>query len=315
MNNMRFEQLSLNPPQQLSTTAEPYRPSFLLVTDSHGRFFPPIFETHRYSLTTKAVSGLSWKNTFNPSLCAHSIVFSSSITSNLPNYKSILFLVGTNSIRNTKPSVIIDQIEHMIDLLRLNYPHFSNPAAIGIVTTFPCYKPSATFPSLLSLQLNRDEYHRLLHDLSLRKNFSVLSIPIEDVHLHTDRIHVHPAHRSIVWNSITQYFDEYDDSSYPSTSSRRRSRAAIARRNKNRHTKIRMRQCNYTITRYIDPTWPLSDLKNYLKHKGIAFARLPEIHHHQLRIQFNNRIRQQHADQVLSQHDFDADNYYNWKNS
>ena len=73
--------LSLNSPHHhhhsLSTPTT-LRPAFLLLTDSHGRFFPPLFETPEYSITTKSISGLSWSNSYNWSLCTFSLLTSSS---------------------------------------------------------------------------------------------------------------------------------------------------------------------------------------------------------------------------------------------
>ncbi|CAF4074085.1 unnamed protein product [Adineta steineri] len=113
-------------------------------------------------------------------------------------------------------------------------------------------------------------------------------------------------------DSIIQYFDENVFHTPSSICSHHRSEVAISRRYNKRHNKQRLRQLHQTVTRNIAPVWQLAHLKTYLKHKQIKYSRLPEIHRHQLSIRFNNPAYQQQAEQLLSEHDFDANSYYNW---
>jgi len=309
-----FEQLSLHPCQQFSTTNDLSRHSFLLLTDSHGRCFPPLLTNPHYSLTTITISGLSWLNTLEQSLSAQSLLFSPSFSSHLPNYSRILFLIGTNSVRSTKAPEIIAQIEHIIDRLRLSYPHLSIPHAIGIISAFPCRKRSGSFTSSLLLKSNIDHYNHLLHELSKKKHFFLLNIPVANIHLKHDGMHLHPTYLSMLRDPIIQYFDENVFHTSSSSSSHHRSQAAITRRHQKRHAKLRLRQFHQTVTRSIAPVWKLAHLKTYLKHKQIIYSRLPEIRRHILSIRFNNPVHQQHAEQVLSEHDFDANSYYYWIN-
>ncbi|CAF1964654.1 unnamed protein product [Rotaria magnacalcarata] len=49
---------------------------FFIITDSHGKYFPPIIQTPSYKLITNSISGLQWVNTYNTKLCTRSLLLS-----------------------------------------------------------------------------------------------------------------------------------------------------------------------------------------------------------------------------------------------
>ncbi|CAF4904631.1 unnamed protein product [Rotaria sp. Silwood1] len=212
----------------ISPITSPELPSFLVITDSHGKFLPPVTVQSDYMLNIKAISGLQWVNPYNSRLCCKSLVLSSTFTSLITASRAILFIVGSNSIRTSNASVVLGQVEEILDLIRTNHPHLADRTSITISNTFPCFKPSSQFPTCSSLLSNIQAYNEGLQTLSLPR------------------------------------------------------------------------------------VWQLRDLKTYLKSKNIHHTRLPEVRHHQLRIQFNHLNHLQHAEQTLLPTDFDEQNYYSW---
>nr|ARJ54454.1 GDSL esterase/lipase [Adineta vaga] len=309
-----LHRLSLNHPHHPSpSTSDDSRSSYLLLSDSHGRYFPPIFETPEYLITTYSISGLSWSNSHNPSLCAYSMLSSSSFSLRLSTFSRLLFLIGSNSIRSTNASIIMNHIEHLIDFLRITYPHLSHPTAIGIIYTFPCYKTSDFFPTISSLHLNLNDYNSLLRNLALKKHFLVLDLSITPAHINRDGLHLHPIHSSTIWSSIVNYFASSVRAPAPSSRTHVRSSMAILMRNRKRHAKLSLRQQQFVVIRSIDPLWRLSDVKDYLHHQQIMFANIANIRNQQVTIRFNNLSRQKHAEQTLFPHVFEAAHYYCWK--
>ncbi|CAF4964696.1 unnamed protein product [Rotaria sp. Silwood1] len=288
-------------------------PLFLILADSHAKYFPPVITTSSYKLITKAISGLQWVNQSNTQLCATSIIIASSMSSLLSSCSGVFFLIGTNSIRNNSASEVIAQVDNLIDLIRSHHTHLKHQTDISISSVFPCLKPSFLFSSISTLLSNINNYNTLLNDLATRKNFTVVDLPITVDQLNHDGMHIHINHLPYLWSIIQQYFDilVYQKTTKPSLS-HSRSRKAIARRNKRRHEKQKKRQAIQTVTRPIARIWKLQDLKTYLKYKNIKYGRLPEIRRHQLCIQFNNQLHQQHAEQILNFTDFDEQSYYNW---
>jgi hypothetical protein len=119
-------------------------PSLLVISDSHGRNIDPI-TTSTYHIITHFVSGLQWVNNTNSQVCARSLILQYPLSSLLTSCTADLFMIGTNSVRNTPAAQIIEQIEDVIDLIRSHHLHLTNTSAISIIKTFPCYKPSASF--------------------------------------------------------------------------------------------------------------------------------------------------------------------------
>ncbi|CAF3336543.1 unnamed protein product, partial [Rotaria sp. Silwood2] len=187
--------------------SSPELPMFFLLTDSHGKYLPPVFYTSSYKIIIKPISGLQWNNQYDKSLCAKSLILSQSISSNLSSCAGVLFLIGTNSVRNTSAPRIIEQVEDIIDLIRRNYSNLQQKLAISITSVFPCVKPSKMFPSIASLSSNINSYNSLLQNSSIQKNFSMVHIPISINHLNNDGMHICYPYRSILWESIHQYCD------------------------------------------------------------------------------------------------------------
>ena len=67
------------------------------------------------------------------------------------------------------------------------------------------------------------------------------------------------------------------------------------------------------MIRLVDPTWKLNEVKQYLQYYRIQYARLPEIYHHQLRIQFNTEGHLQHAEEILSSIAFNEHGANEWR--
>ncbi|CAF2096549.1 unnamed protein product, partial [Rotaria magnacalcarata] len=114
--------------------------------EHHGKYFPPLLKTSLYKIIVKRISGLQWINHYDKNLCTKSLLLSSSISSILSSCVGVLFLIGTNSIRNTSAPRIIEQLEDIIDLVRFNYGHLQSKADISITSVFPCHKTSKLFP-------------------------------------------------------------------------------------------------------------------------------------------------------------------------
>jgi hypothetical protein len=287
-------------------------PLFFLLTDSHGKYFPPITVTPHYKLIVKSISGLQWVNTSNGRLCTRSLIMSSTISSILSSCSGVLFIVGTNSIRNLVAPHIIEQIDDLIDLIRNHHSHLSNKTDITIASVFPCFKPSSIFTSNSSLSSNLTHYNNLLKELACNKNFTVLDLPVTRDHLNYDQMHVHVQHLPFLFNFIHLYFDDLIQQLNQIQHIHRRSRTAITRRNHKRHAKLKQRQALQTVTRPIARVWKLPDLKAYLRYHQIKYSRLPEIRRHQLTIQFNNIQHQQFAEHKLPVTAFTEQNYFDW---
>ena len=185
------ETITLGTIQEIPT---PNLPSFLILTDSHGKHLDSFINTSRYNMITKAISGLQWVQRNNSRLCTRSLILTSSISSLLTSCTGVLFLVGTNSVRNTSALTIIDHIEDVINLLRSHHSHLLTKHDISIVTTFPCYKTSNLYPSISTLTNNLLTYNKHLKELSIRLNFSWVDFQINGDHLSNDGLHLDVQH-------------------------------------------------------------------------------------------------------------------------
>lgn len=296
--------IQLNTIQPAST---PTLPTIFLFSDSHGKYFPPNSHSTKYCYTTKSISGLQWYNSNHPNLAVHSLINSTSIRSLLVSCYGVVFLVGTNSVRITPATIIIDQITTIIDLLRQQHSHLTRKNRIIIISSFPCFKPSTLFPTIHLLMANVDQYNVMLLDLSISKGFTFLTIPISIDHLHSDQMHIEIQHIPYIYNYIQHSLDLLLSNSNTS-----RSLVARHRRNHQRHEKLRLRQASQTVIRPISPRWKLHDLKAYLKFRNIRCYRLPEIRKHRLRLQFTHSTDRDHAEQTLHLDEFSDQNYHTW---
>jgi hypothetical protein len=207
---------------------------------------------------------------------------------------------------------VIQQIDEIIDLIRSQHPHLTHKYDITIASTFPCFKTPSLFPTTSLLLFNIHQYNDLLQELSFRKNFNVIDIPITTDQLHHDGMHIHVHSLPYIHEYIQQYLSTIIQQQTQSNKKRTRSREAIHRRNKRRHEKLRQRQAIQSVTRPIARIWKLNDLKSYLKYKNIKYNRLLNIRNHQLSIQFNHIKHQQSAEHILTLNDFDENSYHHW---
>ncbi|CAF0822104.1 unnamed protein product [Rotaria sp. Silwood1] len=287
-------------------------PSFLILSDSHGKHLKSMENTSKYTMITHSISGLQWINQYDSKLCARSIILSSSMTSILSKSAGVLCLIGTNSVRTTHALQIIQQIEDIIHTIRLHHAHLTHKHGITIVQTFPCFKVSKRFPSTTLLSNNIDTYNKELQLISKRMNFSCVNFHITNEHLHHDHMHLKYQYQNVLSHAITNYFDAVIKKKLTLSQNQRRSRTSVTNRNKRIHEKLRAKQKQNILIRPISILWKLPDIKQVLKHYNIQYARLPEIYKHKLRIQFNNELYLQQAERILSSNIFDEQNFLEW---
>ena len=310
----RSTQSSNNVPllNTILSTGSTNLPSIFILSDSHGKHLESRINMTTYHIISRSISGLQWMNTHNKNVCANSIISTASVTSFLSCASKVLFLIGTNSTRNTSALQIIEQIEEIINKIRFNHSHLSAKDAITIIATFPCFKPSYHFPSIDLLMQNIGNYNGQLQLLSNRLNFSYVDFDIDPHHLRNDHLHLQDQYQPLLYTKLINYVDSLLLEKPTIPQSQRRSRTAVTRRNKKRHEKLKAKQKQHTLTRPIHPSWQLQAVKSFLKTNNIKFTRLPEIYKHQIRIQFNNDKDQHNADQILSSDVFNEHHYIQW---
>ena len=287
-----------------NSTTSTYQPqviplSFFILADSHAKKIPSMQSTPNFTVTTRAISGLAWINEQNPDLCARSHLSSSSFSSILSNTDAIMFLIGTNSVRTTHATRIIDQITEVITVLRTNHPHVVRSNSIVVALTFPCCRPSHTFLTESSLSSNINDYNDQLQLLSTRLSFVLLDFHADTSHLNDDGMHLRPIHQHLIHDSIFHHFSHFTPhrivtvSAIPKTStpsspiptsatkppqSQSRSREALDRRNKKRHEKMKRKQQSHSIQRRIHPGWTLQAIKQCLDHHSVRYGGIPPTH-------------------------------------
>lgn len=313
--NLFFHVQSSPTPIQLHTVPPVFNlnsPFILILSDSQGKSFPPFFSSTDCSIVTKSISGLQWFNPYDSALSTQSVLASPSISSLLSTCNGVVFLIGTNSVRQFPAFTLLSQVEVVLDHLHSQHPHLNTKTNIYIIPAFPCLKVSSSFGTQESLSFNIAHYNHYLHQLSIRKNFSILPVPILPNQLSPDGMHIHVNYIPHFYATIQQHIKNLVRLPPPILQRTSRSIVAKSRRNKKRHQKLRERQRNQIVTRNISRVWELTQLKTYLQHRNILYAHLPEIYNHQLRLQFTHRSQQQYAERVLSFDEFNDDKYYNW---
>ncbi|CAF1373363.1 unnamed protein product [Adineta ricciae] len=277
-------------------------PTYLALTDSHGKYTPTNISTSTYSVVTRAVSGLRWFDPYRADLSALTLLSTPPLSSQLSSTSALLFVIGTNSIRSNPASVVVSDIKRVIDSVRTAHPHLSSKHSINIVCCFPCLKPIYPFNTTHSLLHNIHEYNCSLFDLAETLNFTVLNFDVTPSHLGYDRMHLHHNYQNLVPDSINNYFAYL--SSIPATLPFKavgRSSEAVTRRNHQRHIKRTTQQQQHVLKRQVSSPWRLDTIKTFLQEQHIKFAKLPPIYRNIIRIQFNNADDLQAADRVLSQ--------------
>jgi hypothetical protein len=272
-------------------------PLYFVLSDSHATFVPSL-TTSSYQIIVKSISGLSWLNKKKSHLSATSQIQTATISSYISSSKSILLLIGTNSIRFSTAAYILNQVKDFILLLRNHHPHLIHKTSINIVATFPCRKTTNSFPTYASFRANIHSYNQQLLTLSNNLNFTVVDFQVTYDHLSDDNIHLHKADH--VKNQIFKYFTSltHEPPATPIKTSRR-SIEALAHRNKRAHQKLAEKQQFFQLKRSIIPPWTVKHAKQYLKKQEIRFAKLPPIHKNILRIQFNDSISLEAATKAL----------------
>ena len=229
-------------PQSLERTTASNLPSYFVLSDSHTKFMDPIITTPNYKLIIHSISGLRWLNSSDTNLCTYSLIQTSNISTYLRSSTAIMLLVGTNSLRYVDATQAVQQAAHTIDYIHQHHSHLNQKQSIPIVATFPCYKTTSTFPTPFSLLANIQIYNEALNSLSSTLNFTFIDFQIMDFHLAAYHMHLHSHHRRLISNSITNYFDALPQQPVSTAHPHKRSLNAIKRRNKIRHTKLKLKQ-------------------------------------------------------------------------
>ena len=249
-------------------------------------------------------------NPHDQQLSARSIIFQGPLSSLLTSCSHISFLVGTNFIRYLPAGNVINQVQDILNALRTQYLHLTQKHSIPIFAIIPCQKTSTYFPSTFSLTHNIGTYNQLLQSLSSNMKFSYIDINITTEYLSSDQLHINHQHKKLFSDTILTHLDRIINQKPNLSHTKRRSREAIARKNKKRHTQLKNKQQQHTLIRSIHSVWSLKYLKQFLKHHQIKYSRLSEIYHHKIRIRFNNSYCHDHAERALS---FDAFNELNFR--
>ncbi|CAF3653793.1 unnamed protein product [Rotaria socialis] len=313
----KFDFLDRNSMNTSTATSIPHHeqttlPLYFILSDRHGKNLHSTINTPHYQITTRSISGLQWVNTYNHTLCTQTVLNSPSISSILSSVTGVLFLIGTSSVRSMPALRIIQQVEAIVNMIRLNHHHIDHLEKITIAATFPCLKVSSCFPNIDLLLNNINLYNQQLEILSRRLGFSFLDFHITPEHLHRDHLHLQHQYKNILHATIVQYFDSIIAEQNKSPQSQHRTSTAITRRNKRRHEKRKEKQQQHILTRSLSQSWTIPDIKNILKHHAIKFARICSVANHKIRIQFNNTKDQQHADNLISLTFFDDNNFAIW---
>ncbi|CAF1317642.1 unnamed protein product [Rotaria socialis] len=286
-------------------------PKYFVLSDSHGKYFPPYHRTAQYQLVIKSISGLQWNNPWQQELSVNNLIESTSIKSIISTCAGIIFMVGTNSIRSWSASEIIQDIVNITQSIRSTYDHLNRKTDISICTIFPCLKTSTRFLTSNLLTSNINDYNTKLYDISNTLNFTIINFPITISHLNVDGLHIRAKHTSLIFNIILDNITCLLNKTNKIKNSQRSSEAK-SRRNKRVHQRQKQQQQSHIIFRLVDTIWKLKDIKQYLRYKQIKYSGLPDIHNNKLYVQFNNSINLQHAEQCLALGEFDSSHYRIW---
>ena len=159
----------------------------------------------------------------------------SSLIHTTPN---ILFLVGTNSLRNFPATEVIHQLNHVLIFLFSHYSHLKQGKVV-ITNCLPCLKPSNRFSDISLLQNNIDDYNQLLLSLSTQHNFFHFDLHIPSDWLDHDKLHIDYCYRARFANLIVSYINHLHVNHNTPINIKFRSRQAISRRNRKRNFKLK----------------------------------------------------------------------------
>jgi hypothetical protein len=264
-----------------------------------------IISTPSFTVNTTAISGLKWVDFYNHNLSATHLLLTSSIHQHLLTAQSVIFLIGTNSVRYTSAETIISQIQHFINTLRQQYPHLSGHNNITIIHCFPCLKPILPLFTHATLINNINQYNTQLINLSLSLNFRTIDFNVKDFLLGPDKMHINLKYKRFVQTALLDYLQCLTSVlTITCVKNHDRSREAKTRRNKLRHQKQHQHQKQLCLVRPIHTHWTLRNVKNFLRQQKIKFAKIPPIFKQLLRIHFNNVQDLQTAEDILPQNCF-----------
>ena len=292
--------------QPATSTSQKY----FVLADSHAKFVPRVTTTPTYQIIVESISGLKWIDERQHHLSALHLFQTHSTLSHLTSSNAVMFLIGSNSLRTFPAPIVINQIQYLINSLRQQHPHLAHKSSIGIVTTFPCFKTSYSFPTPASLQHNINLFNEQLFILATSINITIVDFVIQPFHLSTDQLHIHQAFSNIVSNNIFNYFANLNPTSLTTCQKVScRSNDALKRRNRRRHLRLTEKQTNFYICRAVHHSWTLIKIKTYLQQNEIHFAKLAPIRNNQLQIRFNNSQALQIADSMLPQDIFSSQTF------
>ena len=283
---------------------------YFVLADSHAKFIPPVTSTPTHQIIITSISGLKWVDNHQHHLSAIHQLHSPPISNHIASSNAIMLLIGSNSLRVFSASHVLNHVQDLLLALRHAHPHLSSQQSICVVNTFPCGKPSSSFPTPTLLQHNIDLYNTQLQVLSVHLTFTVIDFHVQPQHLSPDHLHIHKHFSYLIPHHIFNYFNILTSSS--TTTSPKvisRSVAAIHRRNQRRHLKSAKKQAAFYICRTISPPWTLDYVKTYLLNKQLPFAKLPPIRNNRIRIRFNNALTLQATKSSLPKDFFSSENF------
>jgi hypothetical protein len=290
------------------TTSSPTK--YFILADSHAKLVPRLTTTPTHQIIIESISGLKWVDDYQPHLSVLHLFNSPTIFSHLVAANAVMFLIGSNSLRIFPASRVLNQIQHVISVLRQQHPHLAKKDSICIVSTFPCFKSSYTFPTPQLIQHNISSFNEHLFFVADNLNITVVDFAIQPHHLSIDQLHINNNYSHLVPNNIFNYFDRLISiSRLTSSKVSVRSKDAKKRRNRRRHLRLAEKQANFYICRRISPSWTLKDVKTYLQKNKIQFAKLSPIRNNQLRIRFNNLLSLQTTNSILVEDFFSSENF------
>ncbi|CAF1612735.1 unnamed protein product, partial [Didymodactylos carnosus] len=110
------------------------KPSFFILSDSHGKFIQPS-STPNYTTYITSIPGLRWYDNKHIELSAIDLIKKPEITSFLSSCSVLVLLIGTNSTRSTAATQIIQQVQHLIENVRHDYKHLNDYQNLAVVLT------------------------------------------------------------------------------------------------------------------------------------------------------------------------------------
>lgn len=129
---------------------------YLIIADSHAKYVPTHIKTKSYDIIVKTISGLKWIDFYNQQLSLNHLLSTSQFHFLLSSVNSVLFLIGTNSVRIFCYSTILNQIREIMNFIRHKYLQLNTRNSIIISITFPCFKTTRRYSSERLLMRNID---------------------------------------------------------------------------------------------------------------------------------------------------------------